>query len=480
MADLIGRKKEKQRLKSIYDSGHPEFLVVYGRRRVGKTFLIREYFKEKFTFHHTALSPQELSGDSLIEKQLQNFTYTLNRYGARTDNAPRDWFEAFNCLINLIESKPADKRQVVFIDEMPWLDTPRSGFVTAFEHFWNGWAAGRSNLMLIVCGSATSWISDKLLGNKGGLYGRVTQEMHIAPFTLTESEEYFRRNSIAMSRYDILQCYMATGGVPYYLSFMEKGKSVAQNIDELFFSKRGRLTLEFDRMFASLFTSPETYIKVIRLLALTRGGCTRSTISERTGITSGGGLSKILQALEVSDFITPYHYYRRSKRETYYKFTDFFSLFYLRFAESRNGANPHFWQENQLSPKANAWRGLAFEDLCFTHIEKIKRALGIEGMHTEVYPWHTPQDSGTRDGAQIDLVIERADRTTNLCEMKFSISDFRIDKAYEANIRNKISAFSEVTGCRKTIHTTLITTYGLVKNEYSGIVQKVITMDDLF
>lgn len=478
MNSIVGRKKEQEELLRLYNGDKAEFVIVYGRRRVGKTFLIRELFQNKFAFYHTGLSPIELEGEKLQEKQLQNFYFSLKRYGGPSTRQPKDWMEAFEMLISLLEGKGKDERLVIFIDEMPWMDTPRSGFITAFEHFWNGWGAGQKHLMMIVCGSATSWISDKLIQNKGGLYGRSTYEIHLSPFTLGECEEYFRSEDIVMSRYDQLQNYMIMGGIPYYLSYIQKGSSLAQNIDRLFFQKDGKLHQEFDRLYASLFNNPSDYIAVIKLLAKRREGYTRVEIAQHTNIPYGGGLTKILKALEVSDFITSYVHFSQSARYTYYKLTDFYTLFYLYFIEKKGEKNPRFWQDNQLSPTLNAWRGISFEEVCFTHSHKIKQALGITSVQTNISPWRSlSSDSG---GAQIDMLIDRADRIINACEMKFSTNDFIIDRKYDAELRRKWDIFMRETKCRKSVHPVIVTTYGLASNEYSNQIQNVITMDDLF
>lgn len=304
--EIIGRKQEIKELLELYKEKKPVFAVVYGRRRVGKTFLVRELFQDKLSFYHTGLSPYELKGQKLMEQQLSSFYSSLIRYGSKAKKIPSNWLEAFDALINLLEGQSQDKRQVIFIDELPWLDTPRSGFITALEHFWNGWAAGKENIMLIVCGSATSWISDKLLNNKGGLYDRTTNEIKLRPFTLGECERYYQANNIVMSKFDQIQCYMATGGIPYYISMLQKGKSLAQNMDRLFFEPTAKLGLEFDRLYSSLFTNAEDCKKIVRLLAQKRQGFTRREITMLTKIPDGGGLSSTLKALEVSDFITSY------------------------------------------------------------------------------------------------------------------------------------------------------------------------------
>ncbi len=477
--NIIGRARETEQLQAIYNSGNAEFTVVYGRRRVGKTFLVREYFEKDFAFYHTALSPFELTDNEelLLSQQLQSFHSSLKLYGDYHDNSPKNWIEAFDWLRDLLIRKSRKKRLVVFIDELPWLDTPRSGFVTAFEHFWNGWGAGQKKLLLIVCGSATSWISDQLLNNTGGLYGRTTKEISVSPFTLKETEQFLKSKGIVYNHYDILETYMVMGGIPYYLSYMEKGMSVAQNIDNIFLKKGGKLENEFIRLFSSLFVDYERYISFVRFLSQKRKGFTRKEIAEHFNMTSGGGLSKILQTLCASDFVMPYVNFDHSSREVYYKLTDFFSLFYFYFIDNRKTLNPSFWQENSNSPSLKSWRGFSFEEVCFMHQDKIKAALGISGIHTEVSSWMT---KNKEENAQIDMLIVRDDRIVNICEMKFHSTEVAIDKDMDKNLRNKMDVFMTETKCKKTPQIVLVTTYGLKQSLYGSVVQKVVTMDDLF
>ena len=303
MENIVGRETERRILEELYKSARPEFVAVYGRRRVGKTFLIREHFKDRFAFFHTGLSPFELKGSQMMRGQLQNFSYSLARFGAEIENMPKDWIEAFNLLIRLLESKGKDKRLVVFIDEVPWIATPRSGFITALEHFWNGWGAGQDNLLLIVCGSATSWINDNLINNTGGLYGRLTRQIHLSSMTLAETEKLFVANGIIMDRYDVVQSYMVFGGIPYYLNAFTKGKSLSWNIDRLMFGKDAVFADEFDRMFRSLFSNSEEYQKIVRFLSRSRNGYTRDEIVSSVS-SSGGGLTKILKCLQENGFIS--------------------------------------------------------------------------------------------------------------------------------------------------------------------------------
>ena len=475
---IIGRSKEQQELIDIYNSGRPEFVVVQGRRRVGKTYLVRELFEGKMTFYHTGLSPAEISPETggLMKLQLESFYSSLVRYGYN-GSAPHTWIEAFDKLRDLLESKRETERQVVFIDELPWMDTPRSYFISAFEHFWNGWGSSRSNLMLIVCGSSTSWINDKIINNKGGLYNRLTAEIILMPFTLGECEQLYRHLGISMDRFDQLQAYMIFGGIPYYIIMMDKRLSLAQNVDNLFFVKNAKLKDEYSRLFHSLFTNSEDYMSVVSLLGKKRIGYTRKEIAEKTQIAYGGGLTNILKALEAGCFIESYIPYKGSRRDVCYRLVDPFCLFYTNFLGGKRSSDPHFWQNNLLMPTLTAWRGFAFENICTLHIDQIKRVLGIGGVYTECSSW---KSKASADAAQIDLVIDRADHVVNLCEMKYTVGDFRIDKSYDADLRRKISTFIEETQCRSSVHLTLVTTYSLERNEYSGRVQSVITMDDLF
>ncbi len=479
---IVARETEIHQLDTLMEEELPQFVAVYGRRRVGKTFLVREYFNDEFAFFHTAISPRELKDrqpELLYRIQLDEFGKTLKLYGYQDDSQIKDWFDAFDRLWRLIQQHSAEERLVLFIDEMPWLDTPRAGFMSALEHFWNRYASGRHKLLLIAAGSATAWMLDNLVNNNGGLYDRTSRDIHVHPFSLSETETYFQKRNILMDRYDIAQSYMIVGGVPYYLSLFEKGKSLAQNIDAVFFERGNKLQKEYDRLFQSMFADNDKFKKFVECISKYRYGVLRTQICKELGITDGGNISEILLSLEESDIITSFFNFGESKRNKYYKLTDPFCLFYLKFVVKHPTNNKTFWQDNQNLPKLNAWRGQAFEDVCFSHQEQIKRALGIQGVHTEIYPWRFISE-GETPGAQIDMLIDRADRVVNVCEMKFVQGEFSIDKDYDEKLRNKIVAVTEHTGSRKNPQMTLVTTYGLKKGIYSGRIQKVVTLDDLF
>ncbi|MBP5364868.1 MAG: AAA family ATPase [Bacteroidales bacterium] len=479
MDRIISRKQQIKELEEIYNSGKSEFVVVYGRRRVGKTFLVRELFNDKFVFYHTALSTIELDNVKLTENQLIAFCTTLKNYGAEFERQPQSWFDAFGELRKLIVKQPAQKRVVVFIDEMPWLDTKDSGFITAFENFWNSFGDGCHNLMLIVCGSATTWIADKLINNYGGLYNRITRQICLEAFTLGECEEYYKSLGISMSRYDQALCYMALGGIPYYMSQLKKGMSVAQNLDNLFFKSNAIFRDEFNRLCASQFLENDKYKSVLKFLSSKRLGYTRKEISEGTQIPFGGGLTEILKALEVSGFIMSYTLFEGSKRNVYYKLIDLFTLFWMHFLGGETTTTPNYFQTMQQSQTIKTWQGFAFEELCFVHRSQIAKALGINGITTDFKPWRYIGDSET-DGAQVDMLIDRADNMIDLCEMKFYGDEFAVTKEYDANLRHKLQTFIDHSKNKKSVNMVLITTFGLKQNMYFSRFQQTITLDDLF
>ena len=475
--EIIGRKQEQRELRDIYNDIGPKFVTVYGRRRVGKTFLIKEFFKNNFAFWHTGMSPFDHERKFLLRDQLQAFYYSLQDYGLTEGQSPKSWLEAFRMLQKLLERKDDGSRQVIFIDELPWMDTARSRFIPAFEHFWNNWASRRDNIMLIVCGSATSWIEDNIINNKGGLYNRITNEIKLHPFTLSECEEYFQSRNIVMSRYELAQMYMVLGGIPHYLSLVEKGLSMPQNIDKLMFGSNAKLINEFDRLFGSLFKNPKEQIEVVRQLAKHRAGLTRNEILKACSIKDGGGASTILKGLIESDFITTYYPFGEKKIEKY-RLVDPFCLFFLRFLDQKSDSDPHFWQKNFNSPLLNSWKGYAFEEVCFAHIHKIKQALGISGISSAQSPWVLKVDG--KQQMQIDMLLTRNDNVVNLCEIKFWKGKFSIDKNYDEVLRERVQTLSQFMTKRQSIHLTFISTFGLKTNEYSGEVQSSITLDDLF
>ncbi len=471
--NIIGRREEQKMLSDCLDSGRPEFMVVYGRRRIGKTFLIREYFDHRFSFYATGVNDVNMS------EQLGYFAESLKEYGSEEEGRPENWREAFGRLKRLLESDkitrdPVSGRRVVFLDELPWMDTPKSNFKAALDHFWNSWASSQSDLVLIVCGSATSWIIGNILTDKGGFYNRVTRQIHLMPFTLKECEEYFRSEGIQLGDRDVIMSYMVFGGVPYYLGLISRRMSLIQNIDVLLFDEKGALYHEFERSFRSLFRNSEKHLAIIRALAKRRTGLTRQEVSDETKIADGALLTKALSELEECGFIRKYQGFMKGSKGGFFQITDPFTLFCLTFLEKKKVSS---WMKHLGTPGYYAWSGLAFETVCLNHVSQIKAALGISGIESAEYAWRS---SKSAPGAQIDLLIDRTDNVINICEIKYSTGPFEIDGDYAKSLENKMNAFRNETKTKKALHLTLVCAGGLARGGYSGMVVNTIGLDDLF
>lgn len=478
---LIGRSKEANELNDWISSDRSEFIAIYGRRRVGKTFLIRKTLGDRLSFHFSG------SLNLTRQQQLINFGLSLREQsGNFTIKIPANWVEAFHLLRQYLESSNHHKK-IIFLDELPWIDTPRSGFIGALENFWNDWAYWRDDIKLIVCGSATSWIISKIIRNKGGLHNRLTHKMIVNPFDLKSCKEYFDVYGFNYTNIQVAEIYMCMGGIPYYFSLMKRHYSMPQNIDYLFFSEDAPLKNEFKELYRALFKNYQQYVDVIRALAGKGMGLTRKEILNTTKLPDNGEFSKILEDLELCGFIRSYQPFTKdfSKRKTVkrvssstlYQLIDFYSLFHLRFGSQGAKQDVEFWNKNYNSPMINTWRGLTFEMLVLYHTHQIKRALGISDVSSQVCSW---MGHNEETKVQIDLLINRSDHTINLCEMKFSFGEFTIDKEEAQSMQRKIEIFRHTTNTRKNILVTYITTYGVKANMYSYIAQRQVVLDDLF
>lgn len=469
---IIGRKKEQKLLQEYYESGRAEFIALYGRRRVGKTFLIRRFFNNSFTFDMTGV----LEGGK--HEQMSAFHAAMKSYGY-TGNKCTTWLDMFFALRELLEHKLVKgQRMVIFIDELPCLDTPKAGFIKSLGHFWNSWANWQPEIMLIVCGSATSWMVHNVIDNHGGLHDRVTHEMALKPFTLFEAEEYFHAGGYSWPRLSVLQAYMAVGGVPYYMSLFHPTESPAMAINRLFFSENAEMAREYRRLFSSLFRNAQPYLEIIACLAKKKEGLTREELSQMVGTDNNGRLGNMLTDLIYCDFVRKY--YVRDKRvkvnSAIYQLIDFYTIFYNTFL-SKVPHDEQYWIRNLETPKINVWNGLAYERVCQIHLPQIKRALGIANVRTEHYAWRSKQ---TVERTQIDMIIDRADNTINLCEVKFSKDTYQLEKGEYLRIRHRMEAFQQETGTRSAIIPTLITTFGVAKGLYSDQIVVQLTLDDLF
>jgi len=470
---LIARKKERQRLDKLLQSQSAEFLAIYGRRRVGKTFLIREHFKNEICFELTGLQQGKL------KEQLAYFYEELERRGKAPKKPPESWQEAFKQLRAHLEKLRGTKKRVLFFDEIPWLDSHRSGFKKALDHFWNSYLSRDPRCILIISGSAASWIVKNVINDKGGLHNRITRApIRLEPFKLGEIEAFLRSNRVSLTRYDMITLAMVMGGIPMYLNDVEPGQSASQAIKAICFDQRGRLRNEFPNLYASLFDNPERHLDIVKELAKHPQGRTRTQISK--AYTSGGRLSRTLFELEEASFITQHQPFGGKTSGSVYRLTDEYSLFYLKWIDGKGiaGENAFF---NTETSAWRAWSGYALEALAFKHIEQILDALKIGGLQVTAHSWVHRKNTTWPQGAQIDLLLDRPDNTINLLEIKCSKSPFTITNAYAKNLRHKISTFKGVTKTRKNCFLSFLTTHGLTRNQYyKELVQNEITAEQLF
>jgi uncharacterized protein len=475
MEKLIGREDERKLLQKAMDSGVPELIAVYGRRRVGKTFLIRQYLGKSLRFEFTG------TRDAKLDEQLSNFNKALGKAAGNEKlyQKPGSWADAFNQLSYFLTPQLAAGRSVVFLDEFPWLSTHKSGFMPAFDHWWNSWGTQQANLVVIICGSAASWMIQQVVNNKGGLHNRITGKIRLLPFNLQETENFLQARQVNLDRYQLLQLYMVMGGIPHYLREIQKGESSVQATDRICFTKDGLLAGEFKNLYHSLFDDAAKHLAVVRVLAANHSGMTRNEIIAETGLSSGGTITGLLEELIESGFVASWQPYERKSRDTIYKLADEFTHFYLKFMENNRASGSGVWQNFSTSPSWRSWSGVAFERVCLKHIPQIKKALGITGVHTEESAWRYL--SKNSKGAQIDLLLDRRDFVVNICEIKYSESEYVIDKAYAATLEAKRNIFRQETGSKKSLFLTLVTTFGVKENEYAvKLIQQSITMNELF
>jgi uncharacterized protein len=470
--NIVGRQEEINLFEECLQSDKPELVAVYGRRRIGKTYLIRNYFSENLQF--------EFSGsiDSPAEKQLYNFSIALSSYdkSVKASMQPVHWPQAFVWLSRYLEKKRSPKKKVIFFDELPWLDTMHSGFLAAFDYWWNNWCTKRKDILVVICGSAASWMINKIIDNKGGLHNRVTRVIKLMPFTLAETAAFFTAKRIKLDNYQIAQLYMAMGGIPLYLDAVQLGKSAMQNIDSICFAKTGLLRTEFDKLYAALYTNAAQHISIIKALATKQIGLVRNEIVKLAKLKSGGYVTQLLNELEESGFIQGYIPGDKKRKYKVYRLTDEYSLFYLKFIEAAKSYKTGTWANIQSTPSYTSWSGFAFENLCLKHVQQIKNSLGIGAIYSEQTAWYSREEK-----AQIDLVIQRADRCINLCEMKFSNKPYEITARYAKDLQHKQLAYKASTGTRHTLFLTLVTTYGLKANEHSlNNIDNVVVLDELF
>ena len=483
---IIGRETEKQRLQHAYESEFSRLVIVYGRRRVGKTFLVNETFRGKTYFEHTGEYISDKASkttNEMLKQELNAFHSSLLRFGLKGSPVPMDWREAFEQLKDLIGpedlSATSSTKKVLFLDELSWMDTPDSNFLSMLSSFWNGWASKRHDILLVVCASSTSWIFKKFLSDKGGLYRRQSDILHVKQFNLRECEEFAAHKHLSMTRKNIMEAYMILGGIPYYWDEFLPMDTVASGINRMFFGESPTLDNEFEMLYRVAFDQPLPYVKVITALSGKGCGMLREEIISTCGLSDGGTLSTILEDLEKSGFIRRYTAFGKAKKDSMFQLIDNFTLFYFKFLKDGIQYCDDF---SQIPARIfDNWAGHAFERVCLLHSEQIKKKLGISGIPTNVCSWQCRKDPQNGiEGAQIDLLIDKGNLGVCLCEMRFYEDDYPLSEKDEKDFARRRNSFRAVTKTKKSIQTVLVTTYGIVKNKYAGIVNAVVTADDLF
>jgi uncharacterized protein len=469
---LIGRQEEIAIMLNYLNSNESGFLAMYGRRRVGKTYLIRQVFEHNIVFECAGLK------DEVKKIQLENFCNTLNEYSKQKNELPNSWLQAFNQLKEHILSLKSKKKKIIFLDEISWYDGARAGFLPALNNFWNQFCAKRNDIILVICGSVASWIIKKIINDKGGLHNRISQSILLKPFTLQETKHYLALKNVTLSQKDLAQLYMTIGGIPYYLNFVKKGKSIALILNDLFFNEQAALATEFEKLYAALFSNHVLYITLIKTLASKHYGMRREEIIAKSNLSSGNGISTALIELEQCGFIECLNPIKNLNVDKIYRLLDEFSLFYCNFLSKKSTKidGPKL----ESSQKFKIWSGYAFENLCIRHQANIAKKLGINGIVYDVFSWTSKGDKYNK-GAQIDLIFDRSDNCINLFEIKFNSKPFLITKEYATQLINKKETFIEKTKTKKSIFTTLITANGSVVNEHhlSSITNE-LTIVDLF
>lgn len=472
---FIGRKEEIAILQDALQSHESEMVAVVGRRRVGKTFLIQSVYQDRIIFEVTGLQ------NATKKEQLESFVLQLGEASgsAFPIKPPASWLQAFALLITFLKEKQGTEKQVVFFDELPWMATHKSGFLNGLSYFWNTWAV-KQNIVVVICGSAASWMIQKVVNNKGGLHNRITKQINLAPFTLAETEAYLTTRNIQFDRYQIIQLYMALGGIPHYLKEIKGGISAVQNINQICFVPNAPLKGEFLRLYPALFVNAENHIAVIRALATKWHGLTRKEISQFSNVVEGGSLSRVLSELIQSGFISGYRPFGKKKKTKRYRLTDEYSLFYLKFIENQEHEGKNVWNHLSQTQLYKTWSGYAFESICLKHIPQIKKALSIAGIYSISSSFYH-KGNEAEEGAQIDLLIDRNDGVINLFEIKFYNEPFLIDKSYAESLMQKRRVFKAVTKTNKQLFFVLITTFGLTPNAHSmNLIAQALTLDDLF
>ncbi len=473
---MIGREKQLEQIELLQTSKKSEFVAVMGRRRVGKTYLIDNAFSNQICFQISGIQ------DENMQEQLANFYRKLCKYSKvfLKKEIPYDWGEAFYYLEMYLSKLPKRKKKyVIFLDELPWMATQRSGCLQQLANFWNDFLSKQKNFILVVCGSASSWLAKNISADRGGLHNRLTDIVHVHPFTLKETKQFFKSKKIELTHVDIAKIYMAIGGIPYYLEDVRVGDSATTAINRILFSKESKLAKEYDHLYKALFYNPSIHQKIVSILSSSQKGLLRNQILAHLKVISNGSVNRALDELVTCGFISTISQYNKRKREELYRLTDEYTLFYHKFIKHKHSLSKGVWDKLSTSHTYTIWCGYAYEFLVYRHIEQVMQKLGISGISSNISVHYYLGNKSNNQ--QIDLLIERADNTITYCEIKFNKDPIGLDKKKYQELKTKIANFRLINSIKKNIHVVYITNEPMLKNSYfNEVVAHNITLDDLF
>lgn len=475
MAIMVGRKAQTETMADLLSLKKSYFVAVTGRRRVGKTYLIDQVYKDNICFRVTGIQ------DGNQKEQIVNFVQKIAEHSnIPIVSMPQNWQQVFILLKKHLETLPKNRKQVLFIDELPWMATIRSGFIQLLAHLWNDYLSKEKHFILAICGSATSWISKKIISDKGGFHNRITHHIQLPPFTLEETRAFLLNNKIKLVDSEICELYMALGGIPYYLELIRKGESATEAIDRLCFADGGLLKKEYEHLYKALFNQSANHEAIVSVLGKSKSGLGRTELSKKSKVATGGPFTRTMEDLVLSGFVAEQHPYGKTKQGMIYRLTDEFSVFYHRFISKHKKAVSGIWQEISKTQPYKIWLGFAFEALCMRHLPQIKRALSIANVYTEVSSFYKLAEA-ENEGIQIDILLDRADKTINICECKYYNEPFELSKQYSELLNKRKELFKQYTKTKKNLFTTLITNQPINKNDYYyATLDKVVTLDELF
>lgn len=472
---MVGREVYTDRMQEILHIKKSSFVAVTGRRRIGKTYIIDEVYKDHICLRVTGIQ----NGSQLV--QITNFIQKLAEYSSfPIVSIPKNWQEAFMLLKAYLKTLPKGKKQVIFFDELPWISTNRSGFNQILAHLWNDYISKEKHFILVICGSATSWISQKILNDRGGFHNRVSLHLSLKPFTLNETRLFLESKNIQLTESSISELYMTMGGIPYYLDNIQKGESPSQSIARMCFSTTGILRHEYVNLYRSLFDNATLHEAVVKALAKTQSGLTRVDIIKQSKIDAGGPFTRCMEDLLVSGFVIENIPFGKKKQGSIYKLADEYSVFYHKFIEPNKNMHENEWQKVSASQQYKIWQGLAFETLCQKHLPELKAILGISGVKTTQANFRHKGDKSNED-FQIDIVIDRMDQVINLCECKYYGSEYTISNEYANKLLRRKTLFIEETKTKKSVFNTLISNTDVMDNEYKlQAIDSIIYLHDIF